>query len=132
MAGAWLWAGNPFPDRPDGLFGASATVASVFASFLGVSKAIVLTIKGTATYKFLEKAGKTDDLFRYLRAGIFASVTFAALSILGFFIDHKTIILAHHLFKVFCLIWVAGGALALFAYVRITNILFALLKQPEV
>src|SRR5947209_1013946 len=87
----WWLSGKPFPPAPDGLFGAAATVASVFASFLGVSKAIILTIKGTQTYKALEKAHYTETLFRYLKTGIYTSVMFASLSILGFFIDHNTL-----------------------------------------
>lgn len=132
VAGAWWYFNKPFPASPDGLFGAAATVASVFASFLGVSKAIILTIKGTETYKFLERAKKTDDLFGYLRTGIYASVAFAALSIFGFFVDHNSVIGKYHWFEIFCLTWVAAGMLALFSYIRITHILFRLLKQPEV
>jgi hypothetical protein len=32
---AWSTFGKPFPLSPDGLFGAAATVSSIFASFLG-------------------------------------------------------------------------------------------------
>src|SRR5438876_2868112 len=87
IAVLWWLADRPFPKTPDVLLGAAATVASVFASFLGVSKAIILTIKGTKTYQVLEKNHYTDHLFSYLREGIFASVIFASLSLLGFFID---------------------------------------------
>lgn len=132
VASIWWSFGKPFPSAPDVLFGTAATVASVFASFLGVSKAIILTIKGTQTYKFLERAKKTDDLFGYLRTGIYASVAFAALSIFGFFIDHNAMVGSYRWFTLFCLLWVAVGMLALFSYIRITNILFRLLKQPEV
>jgi hypothetical protein len=128
----WWCSGKPFPPAPDGLFGAAATVASVFASFLGVSKAIILTIKGTQTYRALEKAHYTETLFQYLKTGIYASVMFASLSIIGFFIDHNTLIHGYKLYDIFCIIWIACGSLAVFTYVRIANILFRLLKQPEV
>jgi hypothetical protein len=128
----WWLSGKPFPATPDALFGAAATVASVFASFLGVSKAIILTIKGTQTYKALEKAHYTETLFRYLKAGIYGSVIFASLSIVGFFIDHNTLIKGYSLYSGFCLVWVASGSFAVFTYMRIANILFRLLKQPEV
>jgi hypothetical protein len=129
---AWWWTGKPFPAAPDSLFGAAATVASVFASFLGVSKAIILTIKGTQTYKLLEKHHYTETLFRYLRSGIYASVAFASLSIVGFFVNHTATIKGYLLFDMFCFTWVIFGSLALFTYIRIANILFRLLKQPEV
>ncbi|MET4244608.1 hypothetical protein [Bradyrhizobium sp. RT10b] len=126
----WVWyaLGHPFPTNPDSLFGTAATVSSIFASFLGVSKAIILTIKGTDTYKVLEQRGYTELLFAYLRDGIFASVLFASGSILGFFVDHEVIVWKHHLFKLFELIWVFAGSLSLLTYIRITNILFKLLK----
>jgi hypothetical protein len=124
----WAWCGRPFPSSPDALFGASATVASVFASFLGVSKAIILTIKGTKTYQILEQKGYTPCLFRYLRAGIFASVLFSTMSILGFFIDREKSVADHNLYSMFSAAWIASGALSLLTYLRISNILFKLLK----
>lgn len=125
----WWIVDEPFPKTPDGLLSAAATVASVFASFLGVSKAIILTIKGTETYKVLERSHYTDHLFGYLRAGIYASVVFASLSLLGFFIDSK---IHEDIYKWFCGLWVFAGSLSLLTYIRIANILFKLLKQPEV
>lgn len=129
LVGGWYAAGMPFPATPDGLFGASATVASVFASFLGVSKAIILSIKGTEIYKALEKLKYTEDLFGYLRAGIWASVLFATLSILGFFVDHERMVFGYRAYSVFAALWVGAGSLSLLTHLRITNILFKLLKQ---
>ena len=112
--------------------GAAATVASVFASFLGVSKAIILTIKGTKTYQILERNHYTDHLFAYLRTGIYAAVAFASLSLSGFFIDVNSAIGGYKIFHWFGTAWVATGSASLFTYLRIANILFRLLKQPEV
>lgn len=130
LASVWVWwlLGTPFPNNPDGLFGAAATVSSIFASFLGVSKALILTIKGTQTFKILSDRGYAGMLFSYLADGIFASVFFASCSIIGFFIDHETIMWKHHLFKMFDVVWVFAGALSLLTYVRISNILFKLLR----
>jgi len=126
----WWLLDYPFPPSPDGLFGAAATLASIFASFLGVSKAIILSIKSTETYKVLQKLNYTDVLYKYLKAGIIASVTFAGLSILGFFIGinpGKTI-LGYSVPGVLKALWIWFGILALCTYVRITGILFKLLK----
>ncbi len=122
--------GRPFPTqgKADALFGTAATVSSVFASFLGVSKAIVLSIKTTEVYKILQKGNYTNLLFGYLRSGIFASVIFAALSIVGFFISDVRMILGYKIIDVFTLIWTFCGSLALFTYLRISNVLFKLLK----
>ncbi|UWU75949.1 hypothetical protein N2603_39450 [Bradyrhizobium huanghuaihaiense] len=128
ICAVWYQVGRPFPANPDGLFGAAATVASIFASFLGVSKAIILTIKGTPTFKILEQRNYTPILFSYLRDGIFASVLFASCSIVGFFVDHDSVLWQHHLFKMFQIVWIFAGTLSLLTYVRITNILFKLLR----
>jgi hypothetical protein len=128
VTSAWWWIGHPFPESPDALFGASATVASVFASFLGVSKALILTIKGTPTYQILEKKGYTSALFKYLRVGIFAAILFSSMSIVGFFVDHEATIADKKVYVVFSIAWVSSGALALFTYIRISNILFKLLR----
>jgi hypothetical protein len=55
-------------------------------------------------------------------------VNLGSISILGFFADHETIIWKHHPFMLFELVWVFAGALSLLTYVRITNILFKLLR----
>ncbi|MDB5596267.1 MAG: hypothetical protein JWM36_3228 [Hyphomicrobiales bacterium] len=123
---AWLRLGSPFPQTPDNLFSSSATVASILASFLGVSKAIILTIKHTPIYKALREYGRERDLFRFLRAGIWTAVAFACLSVLGFFVsaggDPKVS-------GVFNAVWIFFGAAAVFCYVRITNIMFKLLDK---
>lgn len=125
----WWLTGTPFPEKPEGLFGAAATVASVFASFLGVSKAIILSIKNSEVYKLLVKTGHTDALFGHLKSGIFTSVVFAGLSILGFFISPDRLVYGHKLFQIFEFFWILFAALSLFTYLRISNILFKLLKS---
>lgn len=126
----WLWdrAGNPFPENPDALFGTAATVASVLASFLGVSKAIVLTIKSTRTFALLKDKGYTLPLFSFLRSGVFCSILFAAASILAFFINHSIAFHGVNIFEAFCVVWIYLGAAAFFTYLRISNILFKLLS----
>jgi len=125
---AWHAMGSPFPPSPEGLFGAAATVASVFASFLGVSKAIMLTIKNTEIYNSLKKLNYTDALFGYLRIGIICSVIFAALSIFGFFVDRDKALFDINIGQAFSAIWICFGALSFFTYLRISNIIFKILK----
>jgi hypothetical protein len=124
----WRILGSPFPAGSDGLFGTAATVAAVFASFLGVSKAIILSIKTSDSYKILAQKGYTSELFSYLRSGTFASVLFASLSILGFFVSKESITYGHKTYYIFSMIWIFAGAFSLFTYIRVTNILFKLLK----
>jgi hypothetical protein len=107
-------------------------VASVFASFLGVSKAILLTIKSTRTFQRLEQMGYTDRLFGFLKVGVLTSVVFASLSLLGFFITHERMLSGFKIYTIFQAIWFFAGSAGLLTYLRITNILFKLLKQREV
>jgi len=121
---------SPFPNAPDpdSLFGAAATVASIFASFLGVSQAIILSIKGTESFRILDKLGYGNVLFSYLREGIIASIAFASLSIVGFFVEQEYI--THALiFEYFKIAWVFFAVAALLTYVRVTNLLFKLLRH---
>lgn len=129
-AAAVLWSrcGSPFPSDPDGLFAAAAAVAAIFASFLGVAEAIILSIKGTDTYRILEKLEYTNTLFEYLRTAIYASVLFASLCILGFFIAPDSTVFGYEGYFLFKLVWVFMAALSLATYARITNVLFKLLK----
>lgn len=129
VAIAWYKLSAPFPTTPDGLLGAAATVASVFASFLGVSKAIILTVRNAPVFLKIEELGYKDDLFAYLRRAIYASIFFAVVSIVGFFIDPKVVVLAHHAIKGYELIWVLASAYSLLTYIRISSVLFKMLKQ---
>lgn len=126
----WFSTGGHFPENPDNLFGASASVASVFASFLGVSKAIMLSIRDSRAYKALVKTGHIEALFDYLRSGIVSSIIFAALSIVGFLADKKAEVRGYNLFGLFQFGWLFFATLSVFTYLRISNILFKLLKQP--
>lgn len=125
----WYYLGARFPCEPETLFGTAATVASVFASFLGVAQAIIIGLKGSPSYNILEKMGYTSLLFGYLRAGILSAVGFACLSILGFFIDRGATIGEYDAHRVFAALWIACGAASLLTFTRISNILFKLLHQ---
>lgn len=126
----WQYFDSPFPSEPDSLFGAAAAVASVFASFLGVAQAIILSVKGSEAYRIIDDLGYTGLLFSFLRVGILAAVVFASLSILGFFISGDAVVGDYSVSTAFQSAWIFAGALSLFAYARISNILFKLLKQP--
>lgn len=122
----WRWLlDSPFPSAPDSLFGTSATVSSIFASFLGVSKAIILSIKGTESFRILENLGYGNVLFNYLRDGIFSAVAFACLSVVGFFVVDPASAEILEYFKIF---WVFFGLAALLTYMRVTGLLSKLLR----
>ena len=126
----WFHAEMEFPRSSETLLGTAATVASIFASFLGVAEALIIGLRGTASYQVLTKAGYTDLLFGYLRAGVLSAVLFACLSVLGFFIPLENSLTTNPEAHIFSAVWIFSGSLALLTFIRISNILFKLLHQP--
>lgn len=130
VACAWMWIfGAPFPWPAENLFATAATLASVLAGFLGVAQSVVLTIKDTAVYRRLDGAGYVNQFFSYLRFGVNSAITFAALSVIGFFVTREQTVLGYEVLPYFRFVWVAAGALAVTAYLRVSGLLFLLLKH---
>lgn len=124
---AWVPLDLDFPPDPTGLFGAAATVASVFAGFLGASKAIILTMKGNEAVKRLTDLGYTALLYLYLAHGVVGAVGFAFISVVGFFIYSNQP--SHQVICLFEASWIALAAFSLASYYRITSIIFKLLQK---
>ncbi|GFE96548.1 hypothetical protein DmGdi_16210 [Gluconobacter sp. Gdi] len=118
-----------FPKDPSGLLSTSATLAAVFAGFLGVTQGLILTIKDSKIYATLKKNGLLTLMFKYLQSGISASVIFAIVSVVGFFINPECIYYNFHIFSIFQCIWIASSIYSFGTYTRITNITFKLLHQ---
>lgn len=123
LLGIWWYIGKPFPPNPDGLLGASGTVAVVFVGFLGTAKAIVLSISHSPVYRRLKETGYSHVLFSYLYESIIAGIVFLIVSVLGFFLTNGK---PHDLFAA---LWVITGAATILLYIRTTNLLFKLVKQ---
>jgi hypothetical protein len=131
MAGGWLLAGTPFPQQVDGLYGTSATVASVFAGFVGAAGAIILTIKDTPLFKELSRHGYAQAIVNYLRDALFVATAFATVSLAGFLIasDSRFGLVFLTLFR---MAWVSLAMLSICTFIRASRILFLLLKQSTV
>ena len=123
----WAWAGAPFPDKGDALFGAAVTVASVFGGFLVASKAVILGLKDSAIFEKLRESSYMDVFIGYLRVGINASIGLVVISMIGFFLEQDSV--APLLVKVFCFFWLLTGLIALLTYWRVSNLLFKMLKH---
>jgi hypothetical protein len=68
-------------------------------------------------------------MFGYLRAGIGASVLFACLSIIGFFVAPGISEQNTNKYVIFASLWICLGALSLATFYRITQLLFKLLRH---
>lgn len=119
----WFGLGHPFPSKPDELMGASGTVAAVFIGFLGTAKAIVLGLTGSAAFRKLKSAGYSNVLFGYLWEALVVAIIFLAIAIVGFFLPEN------QPQPFFSLVWCLAGVASLLLYVRVTGLLFKLIKQ---
>jgi hypothetical protein len=119
----WWFSGKPFPPKPDPLMGASGTVAAVLIGFLGTAKAIILGMTGSEVFKRLKDAGYTALLYAYLYEALFAGSVFLVVSVVGFFLAENE---PHPCFGA---TWVLTGILSLALYVRVTSLLFKLIRK---
>ncbi|GAB6966337.1 hypothetical protein JCM25156A_03740 [Komagataeibacter kakiaceti JCM 25156] len=127
--GIWFISGFSLPKDPSGLLGASATLAAVFAGFLGVSQGLILTIKDSEVYGALKKTDLLGLLFEYLKEGISGSVMFAIISVAGFFVAPQGQHMSAGIVRGFGCLWAASGAYSCMTYQRITGIMFKLLNK---
>ena len=116
-----------FPQDPSGLLGASATLAAVFAGFLGVAQGLILTMKDSEAYKILKENDLLSRLFSYLRSGISSSVFLAVLSVVGFFLVTPNTGIKSQYKIIFESIWAFSSMFSFVSYHRITKIMFKLL-----
>lgn len=116
----WLsdWA---FPREANDLLATTSTVASVLVGFLATAKTIVLSISSTAVYQQLKHAGVMAHLFEYLASAIYAGIVVLVVCVIGFFVETGS--------TVYGGAWVLAAVTALALYVRITSLLFKLLRH---
>jgi hypothetical protein len=115
--------GHPFPSKPDALMGASGTVAAVFVGFLGTAKAIILGLTNSVAFKKLKTSGHSTVLFSYLYEALSGGVVFLAVAVVGFFLPENDPQIW------FSIVWLLTGVAALALYMRVTSLLFRLIKQ---
>jgi hypothetical protein len=127
LSAAWAGLGALFPREGEALFGAAVTVASVFGGFLVASKAVVLSLKGSAIFEKLRASGYMDLFLGYLKEGINASILVVVFSMVGFFIELGP--LAPFSSKAFCFAWIFTSLAALLTYWRVSNLLFKMLRH---
>lgn len=125
-AGTAIWfyvAGAKFPEKPDGLLGATGNAVAVLVGFLASSKAIVLSVSASAVFEKLSAAGYSQLLFAYLYEAIAAGMLLLVVSFIGFFFDSSALSIWYKS------AWVAISLAALFCFFRVVGILFKLLRH---
>jgi hypothetical protein len=126
----WGWPlGQPFPMDYTALMGVSGTVAAVLLGFLSAAKAIVLGLTGSEVFQRLKSAGYHDILLGYIRIAVYGSMLLLVVSLVGLFVEPnqnpQSSQNAQEIFKYF---WILSGSFSLFAFLRITNHLFKLIR----
>jgi hypothetical protein len=121
--GVWWYFGAPFPLKPDPLMSATGTVAAVLIGFLGTAKAIVLGMTDSEVFKRLKASGYNNVLYSYLYEALTAGMVFLVVSVVGFFLTENQ---PHPIFSA---IWILTGIAAMALYLRVTSLLFKLIRQ---
>ena len=127
---AWWWIGAPFPKDFTALIAAAGTVAAVLVGFLSTAKVVILGITGSEVFQILKKAGYIDIYMKYVRAAIYGTLALLVISMLGFFLEPIQNPNIHDVaLKGFPFLWILLSSFAVCAFLRVTNLLFNLLKH---
>ena len=120
VSGCWWWFCVKFPEPADSMLNASLTFGAIITGFLGTSKAILMSLKGTKIFRRLYDSGFINDLSGYLQAAILSSLGFCLLSFAGFFKLGAN--------QYFGVAWSFFGAHTVLSFWRIMAVLLAILK----
>lgn len=123
VAGWWFIADGRFPSKPDALLGASGGASAVLVGFLATSKTIILSLNGSLVMTKIREAGYQVTMFSYLYSALMWGFGLLVVSIIGFIVQTDSGLPAY-----FEGLWVAIACLAAFTYLRVTNILFKILR----
>lgn len=123
VAGWWWGLKAPFPAASDGLLAASGGASAVLVGFLATSKAIILSVSASAVFAKIKNGKYHTLIFDYLYQAIIFGMAFLVVSLLGFFVDRDPAAPSW-----FAALWVTLGICSFLLFLRITRILFKMLK----
>lgn len=120
----WAFTQHHFPTPAGELLSATGTAASVLIGFLITAKAIILGLTGSPVFKKLIETGFHRLLFAYLYEATWGSLLLLMVSIFGYFVTGGDIVPLW-----FKILWIISAVLAVLLFVRISRLLFKLLRQ---
>lgn len=117
------------------MMAASAGISAILVGFLSVTKAVILSISGSRTYRNLREAGYLSDLFSHIKVAIGWAIAFAVFCIsLMFFepADLTGIVIddvkyGHPLMSV----WVGIATVSVGSFWRVSRYIFKILELTE-
>lgn len=115
----WWQVGVSLPENND-ILSSSLTLGAILTGFLATAKAILMTLDSPIMQR-LRETDYIDSIVSYLSQAIWLSFSFCILTLVGFFIDNKTMI--------FGIAWVGLGATSAGAFIRVTNIMLKIIRH---
>lgn len=126
LIGTSIWCyglKRPHPTDFESLLSASCAASAVLVGFLATSKTILISISSSEVYLRIKNGNYSELLLSYFFWSIIWGVLFLCLSIVGFFVSNTSLI-----FNCFVSLWVFSAFLSIFCFLRVTKIMFSVMK----
>lgn len=104
------------------ILSSSLTLGAILSGFLATAKAIVMTLDSPVMQRVRETT-YVNDLVSYLGQAIWLSFGFCIVAMVGFFVDTGS--------PWYGFIWIVVGVASAVAFVRVTSIMFKIIKHPS-
>lgn len=121
LSGGAYWCSIPFPHGND-ILTASITIGSIFTAFLATSESIILTFDSPLMSK-IRRTSYFSLLMSYLAEGIWSSLAFCILSLIGYFLDNSSYP------RIFAIVWFFCSTTTFFTFFRITYLLIKMIEK---
>ncbi|WP_156521147.1 hypothetical protein [Magnetospirillum moscoviense] len=136
MGGAVFWYfGSPLPpkDAFASMMSASAGASAILVGFLSAAKAVLISSSKSPSFEALKDSGYSGELFNFIKSSIEWSIGFAVLCIVLMFINpaerHVIVAASLEINNPFMIVWVCSGIIVIAKFLRVTRIIFSILKQ---
>lgn len=104
------------------ILSSSLTLGAILTGFLATAKAIVMTLDSPIMQRIRETT-YVNDLVSYLGQAIWLSFAFCVVAMVGFFVETSS--------AWYGLAWIVLGVASAAAFIRVTNIMFKIIKHPS-
>ncbi|MGY8915358.1 MAG: hypothetical protein ACKVJF_09810 [Flavobacteriales bacterium] len=106
----------------DSILASSMTLGAILTGFLATSKTILIGLKGADIMVKLSESQYIDNLVSYLVEAIWSSFIFCLVCITGYFVKEGS-------FDYYEYAWIFFGVLAAACFIRVTRIIFLIIRN---
>lgn len=131
------WVGGPMPPNEAyaPMMAASAGISAILVGFLSATKAVILSISGSRTYRNLRRGGYLNDLFSHIKVAIGWAIAFAVFCISLMFFEPTylsgVIVDSHRYGHPLMSIWVGVATVSVASFWRVSRYIFKILELTE-